>query len=223
MGANYDDLDANVNEIPKVFTIINKGFYMAKTQVTLDQFRSLSSYAEGEYRPVDKTQAVNYISWMDAMNWLNLLNLRKPNNEINIKYRLPSEAEWEYACRGGNSTRFYYGDDHDYALLNKYCWYSANTWDLGLKHPQSVGQKIPNDFGLYDMHGNVWEWTSDGWANYSEIRKYGQRARDLNQRVIRGGGWCHEAKFQRASDRDHYRVNYKHYYTGFRVCFDCYS
>jgi formylglycine-generating enzyme required for sulfatase activity len=102
-------------------------------------------------------------------------------------YRLPTEAEWEYACRGWTSTRFSYGDDPGYTNLTNYAWYSDNS--SGTTHP--VGQKLPNPWGLHDMHGNVWEWCQDWWSDNLSggIAVDPQGPVTGLYRVVRGGGW----------------------------------
>jgi formylglycine-generating enzyme required for sulfatase activity len=220
MGATDGDPDANANECPQHGAAVVRGFYMARFPITLGQYRRLVRYEAQEFSACEDEQAVNFVSCEDADRWVSALNASRPDSEQSYTYRLPTETEWEYCCRAGTSTRFSYGDDPGFELLGEYAWFSANTWDLGAKHPQRVGGKRPNAFGLYDMHGNVWEWTSDGWALYDEILAHGEAVRDPTLRVLRGGGWCHEGRYQRASDRDHYEPKYRHYYTGFRVCCD---
>ncbi len=220
MGAPDCDPDADENERPLHEATIARGFYMARTPISLGQYRQLAPYDSREFGAWEDVQAVNYISCEDADIWVANLNRSRPSEERMLTYRLPTEAEWEYACRGGSQTRFFYGDDPEFAQLREYGWFEANTWDLGAKHPQPVARKRPNAFGLHDMHGNVWEWTSDGWALYADLLLRGEEARDRRLRVLRGGGWCHEGRYQRASDRDHYEPHYRHYYTGFRVCCD---
>ena len=191
---------------------------MANYPVTLGQYEKLNTYnTNREFAAKEKTHAVNYISCKEAEGWIDFLNAKRPTKERDLIYRLPRENEWEYACRAGSSSRFYYGDDPSFENLNKYAWFSENVWDQNKRTPQPVGRKLPNSFGLYDMHGNVWEWTSDGWASYSEIISSGNSIRNPNFRVLRGGGWCHEGKYLRSSDRDYYELGYSHYYTGFRI------
>jgi formylglycine-generating enzyme required for sulfatase activity len=220
MGAVAGDSDADENEFPRHEAALARGFYMARTPVSLGQYRRLAAYRPREFGAWEDAHAVNYISCEDADRWVALLNTSRPSDEGRVTYRLPTETEWEYACRGGTQTRFFYGDDPAFARLGEYAWFAGNTWDLGAKYPQPVGRKPANAFGLHDMHGNVWEWTSDGWALYDEILARGEAAWDRGLRVLRGGGWCHEGRYLRASDRDHYEPEYRHYYTGFRVCCD---
>ena len=82
-------------------------------------------------------------------------------------FRLPTEAEWEFACRAGTTTRYSFGDDE--GQLGEYAWYGVNVWNAGLESPQLVGQKLPNPWGFHDMHGNVWEYCLDWESFYSEV------------------------------------------------------
>lgn len=128
---------------------IKKPFYLGKFEVTQGQWREVMgsnpSYFEGDDLPVER------VSWNEVQEFIEKLN----EMEGTDKYRLPSEAEWEYACRAGTTTRYSFGDDE--AEFGDYAWYGPNS---GLKtHP--VGQKKPNPWGLYDMHGNVMEWVNE--------------------------------------------------------------
>ena len=115
------------------------------------------------------------------------------------EYRLPTEAEWEYACRAGTTTRFSYGDDPDYSQLGEYAWYENNS----SKTTHSVGQKKPNGWGLYDMHGNVFEWCQDWFGNYPGGSVTDpQGAATGSDRVLRGGYWDSDAGICRSAYRD---------------------
>lgn len=219
MGATDGDPDAEDNERPAHDVTIARSFYLGRFPVTLRQYRMLAPYELREHGAVADEHAVNFISCAEADAFVARLNAGRSSSEPGI-YRLPTEAEWEYACRGGTSTRFHYGDDPRYEQLGDHAWFGGNVWDAGLRSPQPVGLKRPNPFGLYDLHGNVWEWTSDGWGAYERIVAEGEGARSGATRVLRGGAWCHEARYIRASDRDHYDPEYRHYYTGFRLCLD---
>jgi formylglycine-generating enzyme required for sulfatase activity len=119
-------------------------------------------------------------------------------NESTDKYRLPSEAEWEYACRAGTTTRYSFSDDE--SELGKYAWYDDNS--EGRTHP--VGQKEPNSWGLYDMHGNVWEWVQDEWhVSYDGAPDDGSawESGDDADRVFRGGCWFNFARLCRSAFR----------------------
>lgn len=142
---------------------------------------------------------VERVSWNDAVAYCAALTLSERaagRCPADWAYRLPTEAEWEYACRAGTTTRFSYGDDLGYTLLANYAWYNGNSG--GTTHP--VGQKAPNPWGLHDMEGNVWEWCWDRFGPYAG----GTDPRGSTTgsgRVIRGSGWGGGASFARCAFR----------------------
>ena len=171
-------------------------FYMGRYPVTNRQYAEFLKshpdvgepkyWAERKYNRPD--QPVVGVSWHDAQAYAHWAELR-----------LPSEAQWEYACRAGTTTRFYTGDKE--GDLARAGWYDANS--KGQPHP--VGQKAPNGFGLYDMHGNVWEWVEDDWHDdYTNAPDDGSawvgKPRGTD-RVIRGGGWIEDAHGCRSAIR----------------------
>lgn len=186
-------------------------FQMGKTEVTLGQFKQFIVAAERsdllsddfiEANQQGDDAAVSYVSWEDAQHFIAWLNRSKPLEDADA-YRLPSEAEWEYAARAGSNERYSFGNDP--ALLGEYAWYSANAGDVGQKYTHVVAGKKPNAWGLYDMHGNVWEWISDCWhANYRNAPSDG-RAWTWgclgNFRLLRGGSWPASADALRAAYR----------------------
>ena len=154
---------------------------------------------------------VNRVSWFDAVAFCNVVSERaglEPCYRIEGEtvewvssegYRLPTEAEWEYACRAGSQTRWCFGDDE--SKLREYAWYNANG-DV----PQPVERKRANAWGLYDMHGNVWEWCWDWDAAYSALPpRYAlvdpRGPEQGNLRVLRGGSFEYEAEHVRCADR----------------------
>jgi formylglycine-generating enzyme required for sulfatase activity len=172
----------------------------------------------GDNKPVEN------VSWFDCVEFCNKLSEKEglePVYNINGKnvtwdknkngYRLPTEAEWEYACRAGTTTRFNTGDsDSD---LEKAGWFDDNS------NIQTcpVAQKAPNNWGLYDMHGNVWEWCWDCYGDYSSgsvTDPYGPSSG--SNRVIRGGHWRNIARYCRSADRNYYGPNGSYYGIGFR-------
>jgi formylglycine-generating enzyme required for sulfatase activity len=130
-------------------------------------------------------------------------------------YRLPTEAEWEFACRSGVARSRYYGDAD--ALLSHYAWYDANSGQCA----QPVGQLMPNDFGLFDMHGNVWEWTNSRYDDYPQGGGTDPDdptpAQDLGVRILRGGAWTSPVKVVRSAHRYVSLISATNPAHGFRV------
>lgn len=183
------------------------------------------SWQNPGFRQTDRDPVV-CVSWQDAKTyiaWLNGKVRQKPSASGNGPYRLPSESEWEYAARAGTSTRFWWGDDD--AATSAHAWYKHNS--RGHTHP--VGLKLANAFGLYDMVGNVWQWTEDCYAeSYSGVPTDG-RANETGvidprpngtkecMRVDRGASWFFRTWALRSATRERNPADYRDAIMGFRV------
>jgi formylglycine-generating enzyme required for sulfatase activity len=189
MGSNDGDDD----ERPVHTVQIGRPFYLGKYAVTQAQWEAVmgnnpSHFTGQPNRPVEQ------VSWDDVQAFIGKLN----NKEGGTKYRLPTEAEWEYAARAGSTTAYSFGDDP--GQLGEYAWYTDNSG--GQTHP--VGQRQPNAWGLYDMHGNVWEWVQDWYGTYAaEPVTDPQGPSSGSNRVVRGGSWYNDARFCRSACRSY--------------------
>lgn len=193
-------------------------FYLGRYPVTNAEYgRYLSANPKarepdywGDRRFNQSRQPVVGVSWEEARQYANW-----------AEGRLPSEAEWEYACRAGTTTRFYSGDTEK--DLARVAWYGVNSGDnRDNLHP--VGEKEPNAFGLYDMHGNVWEWVEDDFHDSykgapSDGRAWVNKPRS-GRRVLRGGSWNFNEDNCRSAYRNRYYPDYRNYIIGFRVLLD---
>lgn len=168
------------------------------------------------------------VSWEDAQAFVTALNARiVATGQGPLTVRLPSESEWEYACRAGSQTRFHFGDSlsvddacEDDGVRSRYMWYCGNA--NGSSQP--VGTKLPNAFGLYDTSGNVWEWCEDWWhGDYTGAPTDGS-AWILNPdepfRILRGGSWDHYAQYCRSALRDGVSPSMRDADVGFRIAGD---
>lgn len=169
MGDPTNEVEATLF-IPQTAVTISRGFWMGKYEVTQGEYLAVMgnnpSFFSTNHGYSDLSRPVETVSWTDATNYCAALTQRdRAAGRIatNSQYRLPTEAEWEYACRAWTSTRFSYGDDPGLTNTINYGWYSGNSGNE--THP--VGLKLPNPWGLYDMHGNVWEWCQDWFGSYS--------------------------------------------------------
>ncbi len=188
---------------------IKNSFYLGKYPITQKQWKAVMGSNPSEFKGDDRP--VEHVSWNDVQAFIRKLNQMEGAD----KYRLPSEAEWEYACRAGTTTRYYFGDDE--SKLGVYAWYDED-WNSGSTHP--VGQKKPNPWGLYDMHGNVFEWCQDRWHdNYNGAPSDGNawESGSGSLRVSRGGGWYGIAGYCRSANRCSGVPVIRSYSFGFRV------
>ena len=187
---------------------------LCKTQVTVEEYM-LYAEATGAEVPTDKHEhlgvnvPVRRVRWIDAKNYC----LWKSERE-GVTYRLPTEAEWEYACRAGSHSKFCFGDDA--TLLGDYAWYKENS----NRETHNVGTKKPNAWGFYDMHGNVWEWCLDNYSeNYEDVPCDGSAYKVVSQKgmVLRGGAWSGQAENNRSASRINLGATSRNYFVGFRV------
>ena len=203
----YDD------ESPQHLVRFAGGFWMQTTPVTQAQWQAVMGNNPSYFKGVGSDAPVERVSWNDVQEFIQKLN----STTKETQFRLPTEAEWEYACRAGTTTKYYFGDDQD--LLQKYAWHDTNS--KGTTHP--VGQLIPNTWGLYDMHGNVWEWCQDHWSDtYEEVNANGvvrSALNDTETRVIRGGSWYANARNCRAANRRWFTPSNRNGDLGFRLMF----
>jgi formylglycine-generating enzyme required for sulfatase activity len=216
MGSPETEYDRSTNEGPQTVVTLTHSFWMERFDVTQGQYASLmgtnpSTWVGDLQRPVEQ------VSWFDATNYCGRFTAqesaagRLPSGYV---YRLPTEAEWEYCARAGTTTRFPWGDDHDYTLLLDYAWVPENSG--GTTHP--VGTKLPNPWGLYDMAGNVWEWVADWDGPYP-----GGSVTDPTgpatgfYKVMRGGSWFMGDGNTRPADRNRNVPDTTTHAIGFRM------
>ncbi len=203
MGSEESDSEKPVREVK-----INNPFYLGTYPVTQREWEAVMGDRPSRFKGDDLP--VEQVSWDKMQEFIKKLNEKEGTD----KYRLPSEAEWEYACRAGTTTRYSFDDDE--SKLGDYGWYDKNS--EGKTH--LVGQREPNSWGLYDMHGNVWEWVQDEWhVNYDDAHTDGRawESGDGADRVIRGGSWSYDARNCRSALRSHLDPRRRTYSLGFRI------
>jgi len=236
MGSPRDELDNFEDEQPQ-HAVTVPAFFLARIPITQAQWRVVAGYDrvaqdldpapshfKGDNRPVER------VSWDDATEFCQRLTRRTGRT-----YRLPSEAEWEYACRGGTTTPFHFGETLSDDLAN-YCAkdreisgtlykgaYGRGILGQYRQETTDVGQFPANQFGLYDMHGNVWEWCEDDWhGSYEGAPKDGSAWVESDGattfRLVRGGSWKGSPRSCRSASRSFYARDFRDGYIGFRVC-----
>jgi formylglycine-generating enzyme required for sulfatase activity len=242
MGSNNsaDNFFSGIKANPEHEVTLTKGFYMGKYEVTQDQYQKIMgnnpSHFQGQDNPPDAGEAqgrrpVEKVSWFNAIEFCNKLSEEEELETVYTVsgtsypitvtadfskngYRLPTEAQWEYACRAGTTTGYYYGNNID--GLGDTAWYSANSGNK----THEVGKKIPNPWGLYDMNGNVMEWCWDWYDVYtgwSEVDPTGSDGVGRTHRVIRAGSWTYQAVCSRSAVRHANGPSGEVYDVGFRL------
>jgi formylglycine-generating enzyme required for sulfatase activity len=209
MGSPATESGRSDNETQHRVTL-TKPFYLGVTEVTQEQYQKVMvtnpSKVKGPQNPVER------VNWAEAVEFCGKLSAMPAEKTAGHVYRLPTEAEWEYACRSGTATAYGFGDDA--SRLGDYGWFEGNSDSR--THP--VGEKKPNAWGLYDMHGNVWEWCQDRYGDYpsgSATDPTGATS-DL-YRVLRGGCWLYFARGCRSAFRNGYAPGVRYDSLGFRV------
>ena len=206
MGSDF--VRSNEQPIHKVH--ISKPFYLGKYPVTQTQWLVVIGGLNPSRFTGDPDRPIESVSWDNVQEFIRRLNDR----EGGTNYRLPTEAEWEYACRAGSTTAYSFGNDEN--QLGEYAWYSDNSGST--THP--VGKLKPNAWGLYDMHGNVWEWVQDRYGEdfYKRSPTRDPQGPDEGaSRGVRGGSWINDARYCRAAFRGHYAPANRDYLLGFRL------
>ena len=190
---------------------ISKAFFIGKYEVTQAQWRAVMGNNPAEYKGADRP--VEQVSWNDAMEFCEKLN-DYGYAPRGYKFSLPTEAQWEYAARGGNRSKGYeYSGSND---INEVAWYDDNSYRE--KH-HDVGTKKPNELGLYDMSGNVWEWCLDWYDGYGDEKEVTdpQGPQSGSYRVLRGGSWGSYAQSCRSANRGSCGPDYRDNSSGFRL------
>ena len=197
MGATAEQEDEAWDDEMPVHSVTLSSYYIGKTEVTQALWQAVMGSNPSRSRGADLP--VENVSWDDCQEFIRKLNALTGQN-----FRLPTEAEWEFACRGGNNSRGYKYSGSNY--IDNVAWYDGNSGDK--THP--VATKLPNELGIYDMSGNVWEWCSDWWGDYSSGAQTNPKGPyDGSYRVQRGGGWNISAGYCRSSFRYYFNPTYR--------------
>jgi formylglycine-generating enzyme required for sulfatase activity len=213
MAENYIDMDAKNDEFPRHNVTFQNGFWIGKYEVTQELWEAVTdtnpSRFIGSHNPVDN------VSWDDVTAFIDTLNSRIPDSG----WRLPTESEWEYACRAGNdSTRYPWDNDSTYLRVE---YYTVSGHYNGIGSHAEVGSRLPNDWGIHDMLGNVWEWVEDKkHTHYRGAPDDGSAWLGPNQlkiRMMRGGSWYDPPQQCRSAQRNSATPDLRYQTVGFRL------
>ncbi|RJP18416.1 MAG: hypothetical protein C4527_29220, partial [Candidatus Omnitrophota bacterium] len=210
MGSPSSEKDRDNDEGPQHQVTISKPFYLGKYEVTQAQWQAVMGTNPAKDYGVGNDYPVYNVSWNDCQEFIKKINGLKQG-----EFHLPTEAEWEYSCRAGTTTRFYWGNDLNYTEIKDYAWYYGNNNPRGTKE---VGKKKPNAWGLYDMSGNVWEWCKDWYGDYENNTHTNPTGpAGGSYRVLRGGHWGDNARSCRSANRYGFSPGDADYLLGFRL------
>jgi formylglycine-generating enzyme required for sulfatase activity len=205
MGSAADDKVADSSKGPGYTIRINQPFYMSVYEVTQEQYEKVTNANPSRYP--GRRHPVDTVSWNDAQGFCRILADRGKG-----RCRLPTEAEWEYACRAGTTTAYYWGDSFD----GRYAWVITNS--EGATH--NVGTRLPNAWGLHDMSGNVWEWCQNSYSqddpNSAEQTEDSVPSK-VRYRTLRGGSWGHSARKCQSAHSNWHTPNHRYDDCGFRI------
>ena len=216
MGSPESEQGRNENENQHEVTI-SKDYYLGVYEVTQAQYEKVmgknpSSFQGAKVGNENADLPVENVSWDDTVEFCKKLSDLPEEKKAGRVYRLPTEAEWEYACRAGGVTAYSFGESSE--SLGDYAWFDENS--RRQTHP--VGQKKPNAWGLYDLHGNVWEWCSDRYGEYPKGAVSDPTGpKGGSDRVHRGGSWLNEAAICRSALRNWIDPSFRYHNFGFRV------
>lgn len=239
MGSPAEEEGRLSTEDPMHSVTLSRSFYMQTTEVTQSQWKLVMSSDPSRYPNCGDDCPVNRVSWEDVQEFIRRLNAKEGTS----KYRLPSEAEWEYAARAGTNTATYSGPleilgKNNAPALDPIAWYAGNScveysggdncsawpqrqYSCPSCGPHPVARKQPNAWGLYDMMGNAWEWCQDWYGSYRSGSATDPTGPSKGKaRVLRGGGWDHEARWCRSASRARFPPDIWVSTFGFRLVMD---
>ena len=219
MGSPEDEIGRYLDkETPQTENTLTQSYWISKYEVTQGEFEALMGFNPSRFKFLKDPQLpVESVTWFSALEYCHeLTQIEREAGRLSeaFEYRLPTEAEWAYATRAGTTTRFSYGDDPFYESLHEYAWYKGHS----RLQPHPVGEKKPNPWGLYDVHGNVFEWCMDWFDNLpggSLTDSWGPD--DGYDRVVRGGYWDSSSAFCRSALRVHHPPEARLAFIGFRI------
>jgi formylglycine-generating enzyme required for sulfatase activity len=216
MGSPYDEVGRGPDEGQRQ-VVISQGFWIGKCEVSQAEYEKVMSTNPSNSNQ-DPNLPVERVNWFESMDYCGrLTRLAETAGWLppGYAFRLPTEAEWEYCCRAGTTTAFSSGNDGSDARLGLFAWFNRNS-DFGAK---PVATRQPNPWGLYDMHGNVWEWCFDRWDGFLQGSRLTNNPAPAtgSLRVARGGSWLYDAKACRCANRDDYSPANRCSDIGFRI------
>ena len=213
MGSPATEPGRQDNELQHQVTL-TKPFLVGVHEVTQGQWQAVMRTTPWKGKSFTKEgddYPATHVTWEEAVEFC-----RQLSEKEGLEYRLPTESEWEYACRAGTTTAYSFGDD--VSELRKYAWYKENTWNVGQEYAHTVGQKLPNPWGLYDVHGNVGEWCSDWYGDYPSGSVADPNGPSSGSaRVDRGASWNYDAGYCRSAFRHGFNPSFRVNHFGFRV------